>query len=59
MFHNLALVTPKDFPPSVSLLYLGYTKLAFLTKAKFAILGYFFENDVKNLSDVKTFFSNI
>ena len=29
------------------------SQLGFLTKAKFAI--HFFENDVKNLSDVKTF----
>jgi hypothetical protein len=32
------------------------SQLAFLTKAKFAIFGVIFENDVKNLSDVKTFF---
>jgi hypothetical protein len=34
-------------------------ELAFLTKPNSPFLGYFFENSVKNLSDAKTYFSNI
>jgi hypothetical protein len=50
---------PGVFTPSRFVMhdsYSGACKLVFLTKAKFTIFGYFFENDVKNLSDVKTFF---